>query len=177
MMASSVGRFKETIIELTQISKIGRENGQTIERVSIAASLEEVLADLKREMDATGVQLRLSLEACPEINFSKKNFKSVIYNLLSNAIKYRSLDRPAHVQVSCHQTGGYVVLSIQDNGLGVDTQQTNKMFAMFTRLHSHVEGSGIGLYMVKKIMENAGGQIKVESKVGEGSTFSAYFKK
>jgi signal transduction histidine kinase len=177
MMGSSIGRFKETISDLTQISKIGKENGQATEKVSIAKIVEEVLVDLKREMQAAGVQLVLALGDCPEIYFTKKNLKCVIYNLLSNAIKYRALDRPAHVQVSYHQSQGYVVLSIQDNGLGIEAQQTNKLFAMFTRLHAHVEGSGIGLYMVKKIMEKAGGKIKVDSRVGEGSTFSAYFRK
>lgn len=59
----------------------------------------------------------------------------------------------------------------------MDLSREHKLFAMFQRLHDHVEGSGIGLYMVKKIIENAGGRIEVQSKVGEGSEFSVYFRR
>ncbi|QHT65308.1 HAMP domain-containing histidine kinase [Rhodocytophaga rosea] len=177
MIHTSIGRFKGTIADLTQISKIGKENAQSGGMVNISDTIEEVLLDMRREMEETGVQLAVDMKECPQISFSKKNLKSVIYNLLSNAIKYRALNGPAHIQVSCHQTPEYVVLSIKDNGLGIDLTKKNKIFAMFTRLHTHVEGIGIGLYMVKKILENAGGRIEVDSKVGEGSTFSVYFKK
>lgn len=68
------------------------------------------------------------------------------------------------------------MLTVQDNGLGIDLSQEHKLFAMFQRLHDHVEGSGIGLYMVKKIIENAGGRIEVQSKVGEGTEFSVYLR-
>jgi signal transduction histidine kinase len=65
---------------------------------------------------------------------------------------------------------------VQDNGLGLDlTQGQAKLFAMFQRLHTHVEGSGIGLYMVKRMVENVGGHIEVASTLGMGCTFSVYF--
>jgi signal transduction histidine kinase len=68
------------------------------------------------------------------------------------------------------------VLSVQDNGLGIPEGGIDKIFTMFKRLHSHVEGTGIGLYIVKKIIDNAKGKIEVESKEGSGSTFRVYFK-
>lgn len=67
-----------------------------------------------------------------------------------------------------------VALSVHDNGLGIEAHSRHKLFGMFERLHTHVEGSGIGLFMVKKMVENAGGRIEVESVVGEGSTFVVY---
>jgi signal transduction histidine kinase len=78
--------------------------------------------------------------------------------------------------VSCQTNGAYKILTVEDNGLGMDLTGEGKLFSMFTRLHSHVEGSGIGLYMVKKIIDNAGGKIEVESEVGTGSIFKVYFK-
>jgi signal transduction histidine kinase len=66
---------------------------------------------------------------------------------------------------------------VEDNGLGIDMRQEEKIFGLFKRLHTHVEGTGIGLYMVKKMLENAGGKIQVESQVGVGSAFKAYFKR
>ncbi len=66
---------------------------------------------------------------------------------------------------------------MQDNGLGMDMRQEEKIFGLFKRLHAHVEGTGIGLYIVRKIMENTGGKIKVESQVEVGSTFKVYIKR
>jgi signal transduction histidine kinase len=81
------------------------------------------------------------------------------------------------VRVSCHHENDYDVLTVQDNGLGINLVNEPRLFGMFQRLHDHVEGSGIGLYMVKKMVENAGGKITVESQVDVGSTFSVYFKR
>ena len=64
---------------------------------------------------------------------------------------------------------------MRDNGLGVNLNQKDKIFGMFKRLHNHVEGSGIGLYIVKKIVENNGGKIEVESEVGKGTIFKVHF--
>jgi light-regulated signal transduction histidine kinase (bacteriophytochrome) len=91
-----------------------------------------------------------------------------VYNLLTNAIKYRSPARTAHIILSCHEEGDYHVLSVQDNGLGMNTSNPEKIFGMFKRQRAHVEGTGVGLYIVKKMVENAGGKIEVKSQVGEG---------
>jgi signal transduction histidine kinase len=64
-----------------------------------------------------------------------------------------------------------VVLEVQDNGLGLSPTQQNDLFMLFKRLHTHVEGTGVGLYMLKRIVENAGGTITVQSQPGVGSTF------
>jgi signal transduction histidine kinase len=67
------------------------------------------------------------------------------------------------------------VLEVTDNGLGLDAAHEQRLFGMFQRFHDHVEGSGIGLYMVKKMIENAGGRITVNSELGVGSAFCVYF--
>jgi signal transduction histidine kinase len=79
------------------------------------------------------------------------------------------------VRLLSRTQGHYLVLEVQDNGLGLDLTRERELFSMFQRYHTHVEGSGIGLYMVKKIVENAGGRIEVESKLDHGSTFFVYF--
>ena len=70
------------------------------------------------------------------------------------------------------RTEGQVRLEVHDNGLGLSQDQQSKLFVMFRRLHTHVEGTGVGLYMVRRIIENAGGSIRVESQTGIGTTFT-----
>ncbi|MFD3003322.1 ATP-binding protein [Pontibacter toksunensis] len=103
--------------------------------------------------------------------------RSIVYNLLSNALKYKSPERKPHIKVTARTAPGYVLLSVEDNGLGMNMADEGKIFSMFKRLHDQVEGSGIGLYIVRRIVENAGGFIEVESEVGIGSTFSVSFKR
>ncbi len=124
---------------------------------------------------ASGAQLAVDLSGCPAIHFSEKNLRSVVYNLISNALKYRSPERVPLVRIGCESTPTDQVLTVGDNGLGMEPGRLNQLFTMFKRFHDHVEGSGIGLYMIKKMVENAGGKIEVESQVGVGSTFRVYF--
>jgi signal transduction histidine kinase len=111
---------------------------------------------------------------CPPFPLSEKNLRSVVYNLLSNALKYHAPERRPQVRLHAHCTDQYLLLTVQDNGLGLDQAGQQKLFGMFQRLHDHVEGSGIGLYMVKRMIENAGGHIEVKSQLGVGSTFLVY---
>ena len=80
------------------------------------------------------------------------------------------------VFISSHKSEGYTVISIKDNGLGFDVAKADKAFAMFKRLHTHVEGSGIGLYIIKRIAENSGGKVEVESVEGKGTEFRVFLK-
>lgn len=171
MMQGAVERFQKTIAHLTDISKLQQAHAQAEEVVDLAALLDDVLLDLAPDLNTAHAQLTLDIADCPPFSFSPKNLRSILYNLLSNAVKYRAPDRAPHIQLRCYTAPGQVVLEVQDNGLGLTETQQSQLFGMFQRLHSHVEGSGIGLYMVKKIVENAGGSIGVRSEPGVGSTF------
>ncbi|RAK69783.1 PAS domain-containing protein [Hymenobacter edaphi] len=170
-MHGSVDRFKRTLDNLTDVSKLQQEHAQPTESVALAAIIEDVRQDLLPLLRDTRARLHVEVDGCSTVLFSPKNLRSVIYNLLSNAVKYHHPERVPEVRLSCRQTAGRLHLQVQDNGLGIDAGQQGRIFSMFQRLHTHVEGSGIGLYMVKKIVENAGGTIRVESELGRGSTF------
>jgi signal transduction histidine kinase len=76
--------------------------------------------------------------------------------------------------VRAHVRDGHTVLEVHDTGLGLDPAHLSRLFTMFQRFHDHVEGTGIGLYMVKRMVENAGGRIEVHSQLGAGTTFFVY---
>lgn len=178
LVADSIERFKRTINDLTEITKVQREDSnEEVAKLDLPKIIQEVQLDLSPQIEQAKAGFKVDLQECFPINFSTKNARSIVYNLISNAVKYRSPDRPLLVQMLCYREGDYLVLQVQDNGLGMDLSDKSKIFAMFKRLHDHVEGTGVGLYIVKKIIENAGGKIDVESKVGQGTTFRVYFRK
>ncbi|SIT83627.1 PAS domain-containing protein [Pontibacter indicus] len=174
MMKGSVERFKKTIDSLTEVAKLQQAYEFNAEQVHVAEVIEEVTLDLAPLLTSTQAVLDVDIAPKTTVRFSRKNLRSVVYNLLSNAVKYRSPHRTPHVQISCHQSDHYQVLTFADNGLGMTTAQRKSLFTLFKRFHDHVEGTGIGLYMVKKIVENADGKIEVESKANAGTTFRVY---
>ena len=177
LMQDSVNRFKRTIEHLTDVSKLQKEHGHPTEAVDLAAVIEDVRLDMEPLIQAAHARLEVDVQAAPSVSFSEKNLRSVVFNLLSNALKYRAPDRLPHVRLRAWHEDTYAVLEVQDNGLGLDAANEQKLFGMFQRFHDHVEGSGIGLYMVKKMVENAGGRIAVRSELGIGSTFLVYFSR
>jgi PAS domain S-box-containing protein len=173
-MQVSVERFKKTIGNLTEVVKLQKEYSGERTLVSLPEMIGEVMLDLEPMIRSAGAEITKDVAECPQVRFSEKNLRSVVYNLVSNALKYRSLDRVPLVRITCRTMAGYHVLTVSDNGLGMEEGRMGQLFTMFKRFHDHVEGSGIGLYMVKKIIDNAGGKIEVESRSGEGSTFRVY---
>jgi signal transduction histidine kinase len=110
------------------------------------------------------------------VKYGIKNIKSILYNLITNAIKFRSPERNPVIKISTRETKEGVLLIVEDNGLGLTPEEKNKLFIMFKRLHDHVEGTGVGLYIVKRIVESTGGKIEVESEKGKSTTFKVLLK-
>jgi signal transduction histidine kinase len=111
-----------------------------------------------------------------QLLFSKKNFRSILFNLISNALKFRSPERDCIIDIWTRLEEPYVKLTVKDNGVGIHERHHEQLFSMFKRFHDHVDGTGIGLYMVKRMVENAGGKIEVESKEGVGTEFDLFLK-
>ncbi|MDO7884027.1 sensor histidine kinase [Hymenobacter cheonanensis] len=172
MLTKSVERFQRTIEQLSDVAKLHREHGLASAPVPLAPVMQGVALDLAPLVRSAGAQLDIDLAEGVAVHFLEKNLRSLLYNLLSNALKYRDPARPPHVCLRAYPEGQQVRLTVQDNGLGISAAGQRKLFGLFERLHSHVEGSGIGLFMVKKMVENAGGRILVESELGVGSTFT-----
>ncbi|MFD2719828.1 PAS domain-containing protein [Hymenobacter monticola] len=176
LMQQAIERFGRTIAHLTDISRLQHEHNEPASQVHLARVVQEVALDLAPLIAPSQARVRVNVPPELTLRFSEKNLRSIVYNLLSNALKYRHPDRAPDVVVAHTQRASEDVLEVRDNGLGLDlAQDQEKVFGMFKRLHPHVEGSGVGLYMVKKIVENAGGRIEVDSVLGQGSTFRVYF--
>lgn len=171
MMKNSILRFKTTISELSDISKIQKDTEGDVDLIDIRELLDEVLLVYHDTIIASKTQISINLKTT-QVSFSRKNLRSLFTNLITNAIKYRSpLRRPA-ISIDSEVIDDILILSVSDNGLGIESKQIDKVFGMFKRVHTHVDGTGVGLYIVKRIVENAGGKITLSSTVNIGTTFS-----
>jgi signal transduction histidine kinase len=176
MLQDTVGRFRFTITQLTDLVRLQHSQTGPTEPVALAPLLKAVGHDLAAEIRAAGATIHVQVPADLHVHFIPANLRSIVYNLLSNAVKYRATDRPAQVWVRAEQQAGAVVLAVQDNGLGLDQTQQGRLFQVFQRLHTHVEGTGVGLYMIKRLIENGGATITVSSEPRVGTTFTVTFR-
>lgn len=178
LVSISINKLKEIIAELADIPKIEKESSEDLkEFININTLLDDIKLSIKDLLIRSDVKIDLDLKET-EIRFSKKNLRSILLNLLTNAIKYRSPERKLEISIRTESIGNYTNLYVQDNGLGINSEKKSKLFSKFHRAHeeSGVSGSGIGLYLIKKILANAEGKIRVESEEGKGSTFIVSFK-
>lgn len=173
LIDASIARFQTTIEELTDVIRV-QQDGQLAlpEQIDISSLVGDICQDLAVPIQESQARIQVEVAQCPFLRFSPKSLRSIFFNLLSNALKYRSPDRQPQIEVHTSCNEQWAELRVQDNGLGLTTEQQQKLFHLFTRLHNHVEGSGVGLYSVHKIVENAGGAISVHSEVGLGSVFT-----
>ncbi len=170
MIENSIHKLYKTINDLTEISKAQRNLEGDMEEVSIKEVLDEVKHDFQKIVIESGAKLEEYLKV-NTIHFNRSNLRSIIFNLLSNAFKYRSPERSLIISISSFNDDDHIIFCVEDNGLGIAKHLQPKLFTMFKRLHTHIEGTGIGLYIIKRIVENNGGRIHVDSDVNKGSRF------
>ncbi len=174
-ISSSGEKLKNVIEDLAVVVRIQNELDGTVELIDVGKIIEEISLSITDLIKATGTQINLELAPQAQLMFSKKNFRSILFNLIHNAIQYRSHERAPEILISLEKIPDYTLLSVKDNGIGIDPSKKENIFELFKRLHDHVEGSGIGLFIVKRIIDNAGGKIEVDSQVNRGTTFRLYF--
>ncbi len=167
--------MQQTLQDLNEILEIRKGKNQNVEPINFSEIIEQVWEDnFKNE---TEVDLQIHLEV-QEINFVKSYLKSILYNLISNAIKYRHPKRKPFIKITTKELPEEIVLSIQDNGVGIDLKKhRQKLFGLYQRFHLDKEGKGMGLYLCKTQIEALGGRIEVQSEVDKGTKFDIYFRK
>ncbi|RDC62712.1 PAS domain-containing sensor histidine kinase [Adhaeribacter pallidiroseus] len=175
-MQSSIATLKKIIADLGEVSKI-QQNKETPESINLVELLAEVKESLREVITTSQADVKITDLAFDTLNYSRKNLRSILYNLVANALKYADPQRTPTVTIKTYiaDTGEHV-LAVADNGLGIARKQLHKIFSIYKRAHTHVEGTGLGLYLIKKILDNSGDHILVESEVGQGSEFRVYFK-
>ena len=167
MLQARVRRMETLLNDLLDYSRAGRV-GEDLKQVDVATMVHDIRAaiDWPAEME-----LVLS-DDLPKFETAAATLQRVFLNLMTNAVKYRQGPRP-RLEISSRLLGDFVEFTASDNGMGIAPQYHETVFQMFKRLHnnSDIEGTGMGLALIKKIVESHGGEISLESREGAGSTF------
>ncbi len=169
----SAKKFRLLIKDMATIAKLEDEN-KNIEAVNIDETLQNIEWSLQTIINQTKTTIKKDLKV-EELIFSKKNLRSILFNLISNGIKFKNKKSP-RILVKSYIEQEFVVISIKDNGMGMEDIAYKRIFDIYGRLHTEVEGQGIGLYLAQKIVNASGGYIKVESEFEIGTTFFVYLK-
>lgn len=148
------------------------------EALPLREIINNVTGILETEFNLAGARLETDITEVSEIKLHHVYFQSLFYNLISNSFKYRDAGRPLLIKVTGAMFGGGVIkFSVEDNGIGFDMQHNKKrLFGIFKRFHNHVEGTGVGLHIVKSIVDAFNGTIEVESEPGKGTRFEITFR-
>lgn len=164
-------RMKKIILDLLEFSKVGRFDEEK-SQVAITDVIEEYTALRKKIIAEKEAQIHF--EKLPVITSYRIPLTQVFHNLLDNAIKYSREGFPPKIQINAREHKKYWEFSVQDNGIGINAEYFNKIFIIFQRLHNNdvYEGTGMGLAIVKKIIDTLDGKIGVTSEPGKGSIFS-----
>ncbi len=162
-------RMQAMIDDILTYARVGTQ-GEPHQLVDMEQVLYKVLKDLEREIRESGTIVTVG--PLPEVMADPSQMSQLLQNLIANAIKFRSKGA-VKVRVSVEEKGKEWAFAISDNGIGIPVDQQPRLFQMFQRLNPRQEypGTGIGLAICKKIVEQHGGRIWVESEVGKGSTF------
>ncbi|UOQ99794.1 hybrid sensor histidine kinase/response regulator [Hymenobacter sp. 5317J-9] len=177
LVDSSLQDLSKTIHDLSAVVQAERmTGGQPAEKVVLADLTKEVLTLLQPQVAAAQGCVHTDFAALPSLQFERSSLRTILLNLLSNALKYRHPDRPCKVEVRAYEAAGQPVLEVRDNGLGIDMERHGgEMFQLFRRFHPQASsGTGVGLFLVHRLVQAQGGRIEVTSQEGEGTTFRLY---
>jgi chemotaxis family two-component system sensor kinase Cph1 len=168
-MLEGIARMDDLLGGLANYSNALRFDPSTVTSVPCDSMVQSALQSLAPEVAASGA--RVQYASLPTVDGNWEQLSKVFLNLLSNAIRYRS-SQPPGITVSADRSGDAWLFAVKDNGIGIEPQYTDRIFAPFQRLHARPKaGAGLGLATCKRIVESHGGKIWVESEVGSGSTF------
>jgi len=165
---ANVTHMDALLTHLLDLSRIGRVAGPT-EEVVVAALLREIQEDLAVKLEEA--ETEFVVQELPTVRADRTRLRQVFANLIDNAVKFRSAERPLRIEVGCQEEGGCYCFHVSDNGAGIAPRYQERIFAPFQQLDAEAEGVGMGLALVKKIVEHYGGRVWVKSDPGEGATF------
>ncbi len=172
-----INHLNEVFNELVESLQVRQDREIKTENIILKDCLESVLIGFEAQINLYNADIQINFNDVSEISFPQKYLDSIFTNLISNALKYKSSDRKPVIKIKTEKINGAIVLSIADNGLGIDLiRNKDKLFKIRKTFHLHPDAKGFGLFITKTQIDAMGGKIWAESALGKGSTFFIKFK-
>ncbi|MGZ5243845.1 MAG: ATP-binding protein [Bacteroidia bacterium] len=172
----SAMQLKKMIEDLLEATKHEINTEQNYELIDFNKIYQEIHGSMDQMVAQADPEIITNFVKYPFIFYPYQDLKSIMANLFSNAVKYRSPDRKAKITIKTEKTPEGPILTFTDNGMGIDLEkESDRLFKKYQRFSDQAEGTGLGLWIVKEIVEKNGGRIEVESKVDQGTTFKIIF--
>ncbi|MGD2272244.1 MAG: PAS domain S-box protein, partial [Desulfobacterales bacterium] len=169
-ISNATDQMKALLDELLELSRVGRLISPP-EEISLEHLARDTMESLSGIINNKGVTVHISPDL-PVICGDRMRLAEVYQNMMENAVKFMGDQPKPHIQIGARQDRGETVFYVKDNGMGIDSRYQKKIFGLFEKLDSEVEGTGVGLALSQRIIELHGGRIWVESEgLGKGSTF------
>jgi PAS domain S-box-containing protein len=176
MLYQTIHSFDHTIRNLSDTIEIKSKTTLPLSIFSIQEEIGKVIATLKLQLNNLDPEINLNFSNDQKIFTNISYFESIIFNLISNSIKYRKPRHNLVINIKFNQDNFHQVISVQDNGLGIDLNQHSKnIFGMYKTFHGNPDAKGLGLFIIKNQIEALRGKIEVESALGVGTIFTVYF--
>ena len=163
-------RIDQILKDVSHLLRIRESQAPPPVHFSSREIIDNCLARLRESMDKAHPKIELELEVL-ELFASKEYVQQILLNLIENAITFYSNDRPPEIKIRVQQTNEFYLIAVEDNGIGIDARDTEKVFEPFKRLNYNLGGRGLGLYIVKAMIEALHGHITLTSKINQGSVF------
>lgn len=174
----ATNNLMDSIKHLSEVAQLHTNNQIAFYNINLNEVIKTAIINIIVLAQKSNLKVVNNVTDDIEILGERAYLDSIILNFLTNAIKYKSNDRESFVKFSTRIEDQYIILDIEDNGLGIDLNRYgNKIFGMFKTFHEHPESRGIGLFITNNQVKALGGKIEVESKVGIGTKFSVFFQK
>ena len=172
----SVGNLDNVIKDLNDILKVKQQVNDVHELVYFSVILSDIQVSISNMIRKENVRIITDFTAVDEMITLKSYIYSIFFNLISNSIKYRQPDVAPVIEIKSAKTDDKISIVFKDNGLGIDLKKKGEqVFGLYKRFHSHTEGKGMGLFMVKTQVETIGGKVLLESEVNKGTTITIEF--
>lgn len=175
-LSISVNKLDNVIKDLNKILQIKRSSEENKEEVCFSKLVDDIIVSMANVISKCNAKITYDFSQVDSMYTLMPYMNSIFFNLISNSIKYRKSTEFPQIQITSYNQKEKVILNFQDNGIGIDLSKNgDKVFGLYKRFHFHVEGKGMGLFMVKKQVEALGGNISVFSKPNEGTLFTLEF--
>ncbi len=176
-LVQSANNLKETIVHLNEVVVLNTTVSDNIKKLHLKTIVDAAIQNIKAIANDKQVTIENNVDSSLYVAGVEAYLDSIVLNFLTNAIKYRAEDRPAYVKLNAVPENGFVLLSFEDNGVGMDLKRVkHKLFGMYKTFHTNPDARGIGLFITKNQIEALGGKIDVESEEGIGTTFKVYLR-